>query len=85
MAGGDPPCRAFPVGPGILRRRQGVGADPEGLRCGPPDVTGPAPLAQSAERLHGKEKVESSILSGSSRRRSILRRFPFALVVDAAA
>ena len=25
-----------------------------------------APLAQSVERLHGKEKVESSILSGSS-------------------
>ncbi len=25
-----------------------------------------APLAQSAERFHGKEKVESSILSGSS-------------------
>lgn len=25
-----------------------------------------APLAQSVERLHGKEKVDSSILSGSS-------------------
>ena len=40
--------------------------------------TGLAPLAQSAERLHGKEKVESSILSGSSRRRHCLRRFTFA-------
>ncbi len=28
--------------------------------------SGPAPLAQSAERLHGKEKVDSSILSGGS-------------------
>ncbi len=25
-----------------------------------------APLAQSAERFHGKEKVDSSILSGGS-------------------
>ena len=31
---------------------------------------GHAPLAQSAERLHGKEKVDSSILSGGSGRRS---------------
>ena len=27
---------------------------------------GCAPLAQSAERFHGKEKVDSSILSGGS-------------------
>jgi hypothetical protein len=32
-----------------------------------PGTTYPfAPLAQSVERLHGKEKVDSSILSGSS-------------------
>ena len=30
--------------------------------------SGPAPLAQSAERFHGKEKVVSSILTGGSRR-----------------
>ena len=29
-------------------------------------MLGYAPLAQSAERFHGKEKVDSSILSGGS-------------------
>ena len=31
-----------------------------------PQQRGCAPLAQSAERFHGKEKVDSSILSGGS-------------------
>ena len=31
-----------------------------------PGVPERAPLAQSAERFHGKEKVDSSILSGGS-------------------
>lgn len=38
--------------------------------CARPSRGGQAPLAQSAERLHGKEKVDSSILSGGSGRRS---------------
>ena len=46
---------------------QAAGAARVRSRSGRPRAsTSRAPLAQSAERFHGKEKVESSILSGGS-------------------
>ena len=66
--------------PRVRRRRPagiGVGpGGPRGMMDGPLAQDRPvvAPLAQSAERFHGKEKVDSSILSGGSRRRVVPSR-----------
>src|SRR3954454_8721402 len=54
----------------VARRMETSSATP--LAWPFPRVRGrePAPLAQSAERFHGKEKVVSSILTGGSQARS---------------
>ena len=51
------------VGLIFLSASQGA---PEGPQDRKRELCRHAPLAQSAERFHGKEKVDSSILSGGS-------------------
>ena len=55
----------YVIGVGLVFLSASQGA-PEGPQDRKRELCRHAPLAQSAERFHGKEKVDSSILSGGS-------------------